>query len=61
MQLIKYSGSSLDTSEIYIASKMTSVVKVARKGERKDFGQFVENHAMSTVMEYQDLVKFWEL
>ena len=21
----------------------------------------VENHAMSTVMEYQDLVKFWEL
>jgi hypothetical protein len=23
--------------------------------------QDVENHAMITVMEYQDLVKFWEL
>jgi len=127
VELIQYSGSSLDPSEIYIASKMTSVGKVARKGEGRILANFreipaicrpgaekvvaglkeadlggvlvmgevsksvcevpvelnkvgmiltgglnsvaaavesgieVENHAMSTVMEYQDLIKFWEL
>jgi repressor of nif and glnA expression len=127
VELIQYSGSSLDPSEIYITSKMTSVGQVARKGEGRilanfreipaicqpeaekvvaglkeanlngllmmgevskslceipvelnkvgmiltgglnsiaaavEFGIEVENHAMSTVMEYQDLIKFWEL
>jgi len=127
VELIQYSGSSLDPSEIYIASKMTSVGQVARKGEGRILANFreipaicqpgaekivavlkeadlggvlmmgevsksvcevpvelnkvgmvltgglnsvaaavesgieVENHAMSTVMEYQDLIKFWEL
>jgi len=127
VELIQYPGSSLDPSEIYIASKMTSVGQVARKGEGRILANFreipaicqpeaekvvaglkeanlngvlmmgkvsksvcevpvelnkvgmiltgglnsvavavesgieVENHAMSTVMEYQDLVKFWEL
>jgi len=127
VELIQYSGSSLDPSEIFIASKMTSVGQVARKGEGRILANFreipaicqpgaekvvaglkeadlggvlmmgevsksvcevpvelnkvgmiltgglnplaaavesgiqVENHAMSTVMEYQDLVKFWEL
>jgi len=127
VELIQYSGSSLDPSEIYITSKMTSVGQAARKGEGRILANFreipaicqpvaekviaglkeanlggmfmmgevskslcevpvelnkvgmiltgglnpvaaavesgieVENHAMSTVMEYQDLVKFWEL
>jgi len=127
VELIQYSGSSLDPSEIYITSKMTSVGQVARKGEGKILANFreipaicqpeaenvvaglkeadlggvlmmgevsksvcevpvelnkvgmvltgglnsvaaavesgiqVENHAMGTVMEYQDLIKFWEL
>ena len=127
VELIQYSGSSLDPSEIYIASEMTSVGRVARKGEGKILANFreipaicqpevekvvaglkeadlggvlmmgevsksvceipvelnkvgmiltgglnsvaaavesgieVENYAMSTIMEYQDLIKFWEL
>jgi len=127
VELIHYSGSSLDPSEIYIASKMTSVGQVARKGKGRILANFreipalcqpeaekvvaglkeanlggvlmmgevsksvcevpvelnkvgmiltgglnsvaaavesgieVENYAMSTVMEYQDLIKFWRL
>ena len=127
VELIQYSGSSLDPSEIYITSKMTSVGQVARKGDGRILANFreiqaicqaiaekvvaglkeanlggllmmgevsksvcevpvelnkvgmilmgglnpvaaavesgieVENHAMSTVMEYRDLIKFWEL
>jgi len=127
VELIQYSGSSLDPSEIFIASKMTSVGRVAREGEGRILANFreipalcqpvaekviaglkqtdldglivmgeisksvcevpvevnkvgmilagglnpvaaavesgieVENRAMSTVMEYQDLIKFWEL
>jgi len=127
VELIQYSGSSLDPSEIYIASKMTGVGQVARKGEGRILANFreipamcqpeaekvvadlkeanlngvlmmgevsksvcevpvelnkvgmvltgglnsvaaavesgiqVENHAMSTVMEYQDLIKFRDL
>jgi len=127
VELIQYSGSSLDPSEIYITSKMTSVGQAARKGEGRILANFreipaicqpiaekvvaglkeanlgglfmmgevskslcevpvelnkvgmiltgglnpvaaavesgieVENHAMSTVMEYQDLIKFREL
>jgi repressor of nif and glnA expression len=127
VELIQYSGSSLDPSEIYIASRMTSVVQVAGKGEGKILANFreipalcqaeaakvvaglkeanlggvlmmggvsksvcevpvelnkvgmiltgglnsvaaavesgieVENHAMSTVMEYRELTGFWNL
>jgi len=124
VELIQYSGSSLDPSVIYITSKMTSVGQVAEKGEGRILANFreipaicqpvaekviarlkeanlggvlmmgevsksvcgvpvelnkvgiilmgglnpvaaaveagieVENHAMGTVMEYQDLIKF---
>ncbi len=127
VELIQYTGSSLDPSEIYITSKMTSVGQVARKGEGRILANFreipaicqplaervvaglkeanlngllmmgevskslcevpvelnkvgmiltgglnpvaaavesgieVENRAMSTVMEYRELIKFWEL
>jgi len=127
VELIQYSGSSLDPSEIYITSKMTGVGQVAREGQGRILANFreipaicqpgaekvvaglkeadlggvlmmgevsksvcevpvelnkvgmiltgglnsvaaavesgieVENHAMSTVMEYQDLIKFWGL
>jgi repressor of nif and glnA expression len=127
VELIQYTGSSLDPSEIYITSKMTSVGQVARKGEGRILANFreipamcqplaekvvaglkeanlngllmmgevskslcevpvelnkvgmiltgglnpvaaavesgigVENQAMSTVMEYHELIKFWEL
>ena len=127
VELIQYTGSSLDPSEIYITSRMTSVGQVVRKGEGRILANFreipaicqplaekvvaslkaadlggvlmmgevskplcevpvelnkvgliltgglnpvaavvesgmqVENHSMSTVMEYQDLVKFWDL
>jgi hypothetical protein len=124
---IRYSGSSLDPSEIFIASRMTSVARVAREGEGRILANFreipapcqpaaenllaglkqaglgglvmmgevsksvcevpvevnrvgmillgglnpvaaavesgieVENRAMSAVIEYQDLIRFWEL
>jgi repressor of nif and glnA expression len=127
VELIQYSGSSLDPSEIYIASKMTSVGQVAREGEGRILANFreipaicqpiaekvvaglkeanlggvlmmgevsrsvcevpvelnkvgmiltgglnpvaavvesgieVENRAMSTVMEYRELIKSWDL
>jgi len=127
VELIQYSGSSLDPSEIYITSKMTSVGQVARKGEGRVLANFreipaicqpkaekvvaglkeahlggvlmmgevsksvcevpvelnkvgmiltgglnpvaaavesgiqVENHAMSTAMEYRELIRFWNL
>jgi repressor of nif and glnA expression len=127
VELIQYSGSSLDPSEIYITSRMTSVGQLAREGQGRILANFreipaicqpiaekvvaglkaanlngllmmgeiskpvcgvlvevnkvgmiligglnpvaaaveadiqVENHAMSTVMEYQELIKFWEL
>ena len=127
VDLILYSGSSLDPAEIYIASKMTSVGKAARKGEGRILANFreipamcqpatekvvarlrdinldgllmmgevskslcgvpvelnkvgiiligglnpvaavvesgieVENRAMSTVMDYQEMTRFWDL
>jgi repressor of nif and glnA expression len=127
VELIRYSGSSLDPSEIFIASKMTSVGRVARQGEGRILANFreipapcqptaekilaglkqaglgglivmgevgkslcevpvevnkvgmilvgglnpvaaavesgieAENRAMCAVIEYQDLIKFWEL
>jgi len=127
VELIYYSGCSLDPSEIFITSRMTSVDKAARIGEGRILANFreipaicqpicekviadlkeanlngvlamgeiskplcetavevnkigmillgglnpvaaaaeagveVENHAMSTIMDYGDLVRFWEL
>jgi repressor of nif and glnA expression len=127
VELIQYAGSSLDPSEIFITSRMTSVGQVARKGEGRILANFreipaicqpivekvvaglkeanlggvlvigkvskslceipvelnkvgmillgglnpmaaavesgieVENRAMSAIMEYKDLIKFWEL
>ena len=127
VELVQYSGSSLDPSEIFITSKMTSVGQAAREGNGRILANFreipalcqptaakviadlkqaglggliiigevsrpvcevpvevnkvgviligglnpvaaavesgieVENHAMSAIMEYQNLIKFWEL
>ncbi len=127
VELVHYSGSSLDPSEIFITSKMTSVGQAAGEGNGRILANFreipalcqptvekviaelkraglgglimmgevskpvcevpvevnkvgviligglnpvaaavesgieVENHAMSAIMEYQDLIKFWEL
>jgi len=127
VELILYSGSSLDPAELYIASKMTSVTQAVRKGEGRILANFreipamcqpaaekvvarlrevnldgllmmgevskslcgvpvelnrvgmiligglnpvaavvesgieVENRAMSTVMDYQEMIRFWDL
>jgi repressor of nif and glnA expression len=127
IELIHYSGSSLDPSEVFIRGRMTSVCQAAEKGEGKILANFreipvpalklvgelitklrnagiggvlsigeigepicqipvdmnrvgmilygglnpvactreagidVENRAMSTVMDYQELQNFWEL
>jgi len=127
VELIRYSGSSLDPSEIFITSRMTSVGRAAREGEGRILANFreipapcqptaekviaglkqaglggllmigevsksvcevpvevnkvgmilvgglnpvaaaaesgieAENRAMSAAIEYQDLIKFWEL
>jgi repressor of nif and glnA expression len=127
VELIQYSGSSLDPSEIYITSRMTSVGRAAREGQGRILANFreipamsqpiaeevvaelkvanlnglimmsevskavcgvpvevnkvgmilvgglnpvaaavesgieVENRAMSAIMEYRDLIRFWEL
>lgn len=42
VELIQYSGSSLDPSEIYIASRMTSVQRVAREGQGRILANFRE-------------------
>jgi repressor of nif and glnA expression len=42
VELIEYSGSSLDPSEIYITSRMTSVGQVARKGDGRILANFRE-------------------
>ncbi|MDH4269631.1 MAG: NrpR regulatory domain-containing protein [Dehalococcoidia bacterium] len=46
VELIQYSGSSLDPSEIYITSKMTSVGQVVRKGEGRILANFREIPAL---------------
>jgi repressor of nif and glnA expression len=127
VELIEYSGSSLDPSVIYITSKMTSVGQVARRGDGRILANFreipaicqpiaekvvakleeanlggvlmmgdvskavcgvpvelnkvgmvlagglnpvaaavesgieVENRAMTAMMEYKDLIEFWDL
>jgi len=45
--LIHYSGSSLDPSEIFIASRMTAVAETARRGAGKILANFREVPAMS--------------
>jgi hypothetical protein len=46
VELILYSGSSLDPAELYIASKMTSVGQAARKGKGRILANFREIPAM---------------
>jgi len=41
-ELIQYSGSSLDPSEIYITSRMTSVSRVVREGQGRILANFRE-------------------
>ena len=46
VELTQYSGSSLDPSEMYIASRMTSVGQVAREGQGRILANFREIPAM---------------
>lgn len=46
VELIQYSGSSLDPAELYIASKMTSVGSAAKKGEGRILANFREMPAI---------------
>jgi repressor of nif and glnA expression len=46
VELINYSGSSLDPSEIFIRGKMTSVREVVKKGEGKILANFREIPAL---------------
>jgi len=47
VELIHYSGSSLDPSEIFIRGKMTSVAEVVEKGKGKILANFREIPALS--------------
>jgi len=47
VELINYSGSSLDPSEIFIRGKMTSVKEVVKKGEGKILANFRELPALA--------------
>jgi repressor of nif and glnA expression len=47
VELIHYAGSSLDTSEIFIRGKMTSVGQVVEEGEGKILANFREIPALS--------------
>lgn len=51
--LIAYSGSSLDPSEIFISGRKTSVDEVARKGEGKILANFREIPAVSVPLASQ--------
>ncbi len=46
VELIQYSGSSLDPAELYVASGMTSVGRVARSGEGRVLANFREMPAI---------------
>ena len=50
VELIHYSGSSLDPSEIFIRGKMTSVKDVVKKGEGKILANFREIPAISRTL-----------
>lgn len=47
VDLIEYTGSSLDPSEVFIASKMTSVSRVAKEGSGKILASFQELPALA--------------
>jgi repressor of nif and glnA expression len=47
VELINYTGSSLDPSEVFIASKMTSVSGVVREGNGKIIASFCEFPALA--------------
>ena len=46
VELIQYSGSSLDPAELYIAGRMTSVSQVARRGHGRILANFREMPAI---------------
>ena len=50
VELINYSGSSLDPSQVFIDAGMTSVAEVARKGEGKILANFREIPALCRPM-----------
>jgi repressor of nif and glnA expression len=58
VELINYSGSSLDPSEIFIRSKMTSVREVAKKGEGKILANFREIPSLSRVLVEEIIADF---
>jgi HTH-type transcriptional regulator, global nitrogen regulator NrpRI len=55
--LIQYSGSSLDPSEIFIAGRMTSIGQAARTGEGKVLANFREIPAMSLDLAHKLLAR----
>ncbi len=56
VELIHYSGSSLDPSEIFIRGKMTSVAQVVEKGEGKILANFREIPALSRYL-VEDIIR----
>lgn len=47
VDLIEYTGCSLDPAEVFIASKMTSIAKVAKEGNGKILASFLEVPALA--------------
>ena len=60
VNLIEYSGSSLDPSEVFVAGKMTSVSKVAREGNGNILAGFWELPAVAR-QEAEALMKRLEI
>ncbi|MFC1926021.1 DUF128 domain-containing protein [Chloroflexota bacterium] len=60
VELIQYSGSSLDPSTVFIRGKMTSVCEVARKGNGKILANFREIPAQCRPVAEQVITKLKE-
>ncbi len=60
VELIHYSGSSLDPSEIFIRGKMTSVKEVIEKNEGKILANFREIPALSRSLVTDVIAEFRE-
>ena len=60
-ELVEYSGSSLDPSEIFIAGRMTSVTEAAEKGDGKILANFREIPAMCLPLAKSSLNKLKEV
>jgi hypothetical protein len=60
VDLIEYTGSSLDPSEVFIAGKMTSVGEAARKGNGKILASFWEIPALARP-QAENIIKRLEL